>query len=792
MCDHQSNKWGKMYRLLTTSRIGVLLMQETHLTNERVADLHRMFANRIKILHSAHPMAPTQKEGVAVVLNKKIVNTDGAKMPVIVPGRVIQLSLPWRGGEKREPLCVYAPTSAGVAERRAFYREVGDFYRARPNHPKPDLMAGDFNNVEDSLDRLPATEDAVDASVEDLDNLKIELGLMMVDGWREIHPTERNFTFQRGTDEARTMSRLDRIYVMRDLARWARDWKIEPVSVRTDHNMVSVMLSMPSEPEVGKGRPVFPLHLLKDKKLATRMKARGIEAMQDLEKTERSGRTQERNPQTVLCELKKDWLAMARRREKETVPKLVKEMELLEEKLGEITKNQTVGETERAEETMALTDQLRKLKEKRHKQQQINAKAKHCAEGERPTKYWTRLHRKQAPRELIPAFEREGVLTPQGEKIYESNPVKMAKMAMTHHDDIQKDGEDVTPPETRERDIQAALESITCTVDDGQAEAMGAPITWEDVELSLRFAKTGTAPGLDGIQYEVWKAVQARFVEDSRHPERLKLDIIKLLAAAYEDVRVHGVCPGTNLAEGWMSPIYKEKGERTKVVNYRPITLLTPDYKLLSKVLAIRLAAVAPEIAHPAQAGFVPARRLSTHTQLAKMMITWAEAREVNGAIVALDQEKAYDKIAHDYLWRVLAAFGIPEEFTGIVKSLYANARTSVVINGVTSDTYKIYRGVRQGDPLSCLLFDLAIEPLSAMIRNSPLKGLSIPSSGKALKATLFADDTTVYLSAEDDFQTLQNILDAWCSAAKARFNIKKTEIIPLGAKSFRKAMAEE
>ncbi|EIW60171.1 uncharacterized protein TRAVEDRAFT_99166, partial [Trametes versicolor FP-101664 SS1] len=77
------------------------------------------------------------------------------------------------------------------------------------------------------------------------------------------------------------------------------------------------------------------------------------------------------------------------------------------------------------------------------------------------------------------------------------------------------------------------------------------------------------------------------------------------------------------------------------------------------------------------------------------------------------------------------------------------------------------------------------------MIRASTLRGFNIPNSLTALKATLFTDDTTVYLAAEDDFQTLQNILDTWCSAAKARFNIRKTEIIPLGTKSFKEEMAE-
>ncbi len=171
------------------------------------------------------------------------------------------------------------------------------------------------------------------------------------------------------------------------------------------------------------------------------------------------------------------------------------------------------------------------------------------------------------------------------------------------------------------------------------------------------------------------------------------------------------------------------------------------------------------------------------------MMIEWAELTESNGAIIALDQEKAYDKISHDYLWRVLETFGVPNSYTNTIKALYATAHTSVMINGILSRPYRVYRGVRQGDPMSCLLFDLAIEPLSAMIRKSNISGFNIPGTVEALKATLFADDTTVYLSAADDFAILQEILDTWCSAAKARFNINKTEIIPIGTETYRREM---
>lgn len=83
--------------------------------------------------------------------------------------------------------------------------------------------------------------------------------------------------------------------------------------------------------------------------------------------------------------------------------------------------------------------------------------------------------------------------------------------------------------------------------------------------------------------------------------------------------------------------------------------------------------------------------------------------------------------------------YNFPESFTNTVRSLYHDAETAVMINGVLSSKFKVIRGVRQGDPLSCLLFDVAIEP--------------------RIVVTMFADDTTVYLTAQDDMETLNKIL---------------------------------
>ncbi|KAF8079076.1 hypothetical protein FPV67DRAFT_1389873, partial [Lyophyllum atratum] len=76
-------------------------------------------------------------------------------------------------------------------------------------------------------------------------------------------------------------------------------------------------------------------------------------------------------------------------------------------------------------------------------------------------------------------------------------------------------------------------------------------------------------------------------------------------------------------------------------------------------------------------------------------------------------------------------------------------------------------------------------------LRNSNLSGFRIPGVEEKLIANLFADDTTTFLSADDDFMSLQSLLDEWCAASTAKFNVKKTEIIPVGDVTFRRSVID-
>ena len=263
-------------------------------------------------------------------------------------------------------------------------------------------------------------------------------------------------------------------------------------------------------------------------------------------------------------------------------------------------------------------------------------------------------------------------------------------------------------------------------------------------------------------------------------------DIIKTLTEVFQDIQYHGIAPNTHFAEGWMCLLYKKK-DRTLIENYRPITLLNSDYKLLTKVLTLQLIEDIKKMIHRDQAGFILGRSIFDHIRLTRIMTKFAETSEKNGAVVVLDQEKAYDKITHQYLWKTLETFKLPHLFIKTVKELYKNAWTTVAINGVLSPQYKVKRGVRQGDPLSCFLFDVGIEPLACLIRSArEIKGFEIPGTEEKLAINLFADDTVLYLSKQDSFDEVVKILDKWCEVSGAKFNKEKTEIIPIGTKAHR------
>jgi len=108
-----------------------------------------------------------------------------------------------------------------------------------------------------------------------------------------------------------------------------------------------------------------------------------------------------------------------------------------------------------------------------------------------------------------------------------------------------------------------------------------------------------------------------------------------------------------------------------------------------------------------------------------------------------LNFEKAFDRVEHGYLWGVLQAFGFGDRFVGWVQTLYTSATSRITLNVNLTDPVRLCRSVRQGCPLSSLLFTLAVEPLAYLINGDPDIRGTLSSGERQIKLLQFADDTT-------------------------------------------------
>ena len=99
--------------------------------------------------------------------------------------------------------------------------------------------------------------------------------------------------------------------------------------------------------------------------------------------------------------------------------------------------------------------------------------------------------------------------------------------------------------------------------------------------------------------------------------------------------------------------------------NYRPITLLNVDYKIMSKMLVARLKTTMDDIVSAPQLGFVPGRVITEATHLIKLVQAIADEEDGEGLLVAADWEKAFDRVSWDYLHRAVEALGYGPRFQG-------------------------------------------------------------------------------------------------------------------------------
>lgn len=776
------DKWATINSTIRTEKIAILALQETHLDERMLGDITRCFGKNFDIVNSSDPGNPRGSAGVAFVVNKALIAPTKMDTYILRQGRAIMLKIKWSDVDEITIINIYAPNN--TREQPTFWAQV-DLERRTKHLPKPDFLLGDFNITEDPIDRSPPRANDRTA-IEALRETRHTWGVQ--DQWRHDNPTGRIFTFRQLRERAYNHARLDRIYSANRHACNLFEWKAGPSAIPTDHCMVSVKFAPKDAPLIGSGRWTWPLTSIPNDALIDKVIRKGIQVQTRIEVAANTPAEQRQdNPQILWKDFKTELRTIAKKECKSENHKVKTRMRLLEEDIKSVTNNLEIDENETLRTEIAyLTSQLTQLQRKTVKEQREEMRANIVNHGEKPGGIWSAINKEKKPRDLIPRLKIPNTNPIQ----YERSSARMAELAREYHDSLQSAGIEPETEEGRGEQIQNALVFIPESqhLEEPERTSLNQTARQTHVERAINLSKRGSAAGIDGCPYELWKKLKERHYQDAP-AGKPSFDIVKTLTMVYQDIQANGVYEEAEFALGWMCPIYKKK-DRTEISNYRPITLLNTDYKLLAKVLALQLMDEIAHLLHPDQTGFVPKRTIFNNIKLASTILNYADLTETDGAIIALDQEKAYDKIRHDYLWETLKEFKIPNLFTNTVKELYKHAHTRVAINGFLSTPFKVTRGVRQGDPLSCALFNLAIEPLACRIRSDDnIKGFEIPGIEEKIIINLYADDTNLFLNKEDSLDYVHMTLEEWCRASGAKFNIGKTEIVPIGKPEHRRQM---
>ncbi|KAL6297755.1 Endonuclease/exonuclease/phosphatase [Sparassis latifolia] len=291
---------------MKSEHIGILAIQEAHLDQQYVDRLHHLFGKCLNI-HFSAAAHTTNAQGVAIILNKEITNVLNVTATTIIPGRALFLTIPWHGNLNLKILNIYAPN--GASENEHFWSDLQSAWEEK-HLPPPDILLGDFNIVEDSLDRLPCHPDNASA-VSALTDLHLKFNLQ--DGWRMTFPDSKAFSFLQPSTGSQ--SRIDRIYTSPHIITSAVDWQIFATAIPMDHHLVSLLRPRPvhtpsrhrvvnqTAPHIGKGRWTLPLFLLQDTKFAADVDYLGCKLEQDIHNCLPS-RSQTQNPQTLFASFK--------------------------------------------------------------------------------------------------------------------------------------------------------------------------------------------------------------------------------------------------------------------------------------------------------------------------------------------------------------------------------------------------------------------------------------------------------------------------------------------------------
>jgi exonuclease III len=450
------------------------------------------------------------------------------------------------------------------------------------------------------------------------------------------------------------------------------------------------------------------------------------------------------------------------------------EVNLLKDKLNDILIQLSVsGKEENYNELMASANRIKEairiaeiplneLKEKESRKLIFRSKAKWAEEGEKSNKYFLNLLKNRQKKMQIRK------IISNGKANYTQDEI--SKAISNFYKNLYS-----KQKELKNFDETDDLFKNLPTLDVSDQRNLDKDITLDELEQTLKTCNE-SAPGPDGITYDTYKRTWS-----------ISGNVI--LNAWNFSCKINRTSPTQR--EAIITLLEKKGKDKTVINNLRPISLSNCDIKLCTKTLALRTNKILHKLVNTTQAGYIPERQVTNNNRLIEELIDQCFTENKQAYLITLDAQKAFDSVDHDYLISLLKHYNFPDVYINWVKMIYTELEASVLVNGFTTEKFKIQQSVKQGDALSCALFVLAIEPLLNRIQNNDMilpLSISHNSDGTVesinIKTISYADDITCVVGSVESIQMVINTYEIFSTFSGIHLNVGKTELLVMGKTS--------
>jgi hypothetical protein len=309
--------------------------------------------------------------------------------------------------------------------------------------------------------------------------------------------------------------------------------------------------------------------------------------------------------------------------------------------------------------------------------------------------------------------------------------------------------------------IRTMVEAGHRRLPEGWRDTMEAPFTFEELQAAVFKGESKKSLGRDGIGLEFFKAVW----------EEVEGDMRLLFNHMFGDRHL-----SRQQKQGVIVCVPKNGRPRIPE-DYRPIALLNTDYKILARLIAARLRPILADLLHSSQHCGVPGISIFDGVATIRDVIPHTETEQRPLCVVSLDFKEAFDRISHTYILSVLRSYGFSERFIASIRMMYEDATSAVQVKGHLSAPIPIQCGVRQGCPLSMILFALCLDPLLRYLVGR-LRGLRVHRSQTNSTVVAYADDVSILLTSPEDVPTIREAITCYEKATGAALNVAKSRAL--------------